>query len=702
MFTKRCTRFMALLLAFVMVCGATVFMNPKQASAASRLDQKEKYTYRDYNSYPSDGWNPHTQMGSNITATMYGWYLSSDFVIKAWTDIEGDEWEFRYYAATNIQDITATFKDKAKWGVEPLAKEGYVWTVDLREDMKWDDGTPITAESYVNSAKFLIDPEMKNEHADGLFSGDAPLVGAKDYFDGKGEWENVGIYASGKYQLTFIFAIPQTEYQMNEYGGSFLVHEKLYTDGMQMVGDLKTTNYNTTVETGASFGPYKLVSAEPDKQLVFTRNENWFGWYDSAFDDLWHMTDIVIEVVSEAATQLLLFNQGKLDRIRLGADSFATYRFSDYLVQWETTNLYRYVFNSDLEALKSMEKAAGDGYNRQVLSLDDFRRAISFSIDRIKMNQQATAGWVPSVVLVENYYYDIENDKDSKFRDSEPAMQSIVDFYGFSYGEGTPYKTLKEAYDAITGYNLNLARELFQSAYEQAIEQGIYTDGQQVNIQLYAGAAALSATSVRQQDMMQEFLTDATKGTGFEGLVSLTYVGNYPDRGKAIAEGKIEAIYTAWGGDIFNPFGLMGVYTNVVDMGGTNRIAESGGWNPGEETLTLTYDFFKIGTPVELTMTFTEWHQSITGTGIFNRAENLHTRMYILAYLEAGVLASYQTIPWGLQTISELQSMKVNFPGAEYNPVFDVAGPIWQLTFNYSDAEWDAFVTSKGGSLNYE
>ena len=692
------------LAAAALICAAALALAACNNNAGGASSQQEaKYTWRHYNVYP-ENWNPHIGMGTNISQTMYNWYLSSPFVtIVVPEDKSRGDWEWKFVTATAITDITARFPDKAKWGIAPDARERFVYTVDLRRDLRWQDGTPINAHSYVNSARLLLDPGMKNRHADGLFSGTTPLVGATNFFNGEGDWESVGIYASGDYQLTWVFEIPVSMFDFR-YGvsGGFLVHEGLYNAGMTTIENLMATNYHTSLETTMSFGPYKLVNAEVDKQLVLTRNENWFGYNDRAFDKFYMTTDVVIDVVTDPSAQMLLFNQGQLDRINLQPDDLQRYRFSEYLRQTETTNLFRYTFNSDLNALRTMELTAGDGFNRRVLSIRDFRRAISFAIDRVRLNQQATAGWKPAVALLVNYYYNIANDPNSKFRDTEPAMQALVDFYGFSYGPGTPYPTLRAAHDAITGYNLDFARELFQAAYEQAIRAGIYTPGQRINIQVAASAAGLTATNMRQQDVMNELLAEATVGTGFQGLVSLTYVGNYPGRFLAVSEGRIEAILTAWGGAIFNPFSVMGVYTNTINMGGVTGIHEGGGWNPSIDRLTITYDFNGSGTPQAVSRTFQEWHQSIVGSGEFAAEDKRETALFVLARLEAGVLGTYQTIPWGEQTGSELFSMKVNTATRTYNVMVDGWGPMSQVTYNYTDAEWARFVASQGGTLNYE
>jgi hypothetical protein len=304
---------------------------------------------------------------------------------------------------------------------------------------------------------------------------------------------------------------------------------------------------------------------------------------------------------------------------------------------------------------------------------------------------------------LENYYYDFTNNQNSRFRETDHAMRAIVELYDFEYGAGTSFPTLEDAYYAITGYNVHRARELLQSAYEEAVELGIYTPGEQINIQLVASGAALGPISIRQNDLMREMFADAAIGTGFEGNLDITFLGNFPGSHEALMEGRAEMRIAAWGGSIFSPIGLMGVYTNTVQMGGINNINESAGWDPRVDTLTLSYDWHGTGVVSQRTKTFEEWHQSISGVGEFVADELLDTRIFILANLEAGVLGTYQAIPYTVQVISILQSYKIEFVPGYYHPMFDdLPGPRQQIRFNYTDEAWAEFVASEGGTLNYE
>ena len=679
--------------------GLPVGMDPASL-ALPRLERPERFTFRDQNSFP-EHWNPHGRLNTNVQVTTQRDFTSLRFSKIYAPNIPGETFGQMFVAATDTRDITAQFDQKERFGIPADATSGLVYVVDIRQDLRWDDGTPINAHDWERSMQHLLNPDMMNHGAAGWAN---VFVGAADYLAREGPWENVGVFASGDYQLTFVLLNWTNMFDFRQgIHGEWLVHEEMYTAGFSWEEDLLITNYNTTVETSRFAGPFMIVSAELDRQVVLTRNPYWFGWNDPAFDDFYMMTDIIIDVIPEPATRMMLFNQGMLDRILVGADDFETYRFSEHLAQWETTNLFRFVFNTDLDMLRGLEQDMGDGYNRQVLSLRDFRRAISFAIDRTRYTQQGTAGHVPSVVLLENYFYDFSNNPNSRFRENEHAMRAVVNFYDMAYGPGTPFATLADAYHSITGFNLHLARELFQSAYEEAIELGIYTSGQPINIQLVAGGAnALTPAHMRQNDLIREMLQEATVGTGFEGLLDITFLGNFPQAHDALIEGRLEARNAAWGGSIFTPIGLMGVYTNAVNMGGINNINESAGWDPTTATLTMTFDWDGTGETTR-TKTFQDWHMAISGVGEFVGDEFLDVRNFVLANLEVGVLDTFQTIPHSVQVMSILVGMKIYFLPGYYHPMFDdLPGPRSQIGFNFTDDAWTEFVASQGGTLNYE
>jgi oligopeptide transport system substrate-binding protein len=61
--------------------------------------------------------------------------------------------------------------------------DGTVWQITLREDLKFEDGTPIDAYTFDYSWQQLLDPKLLNARATNLYSTDSlPLVNARAYF----------------------------------------------------------------------------------------------------------------------------------------------------------------------------------------------------------------------------------------------------------------------------------------------------------------------------------------------------------------------------------------------------------------------------------------------------------------------------------------------------------------------------------------
>lgn len=785
-------RALALTLALTMVFSLAAC---KKNNAGT--EDAAEYTYNQYMEASPTDWNPHT------------WEMNSDSEMQTYINIgfvdvtiaeNGVDFEWVYEMADSITDITANFEDKDKWGI--TENSGRVFEIKLNQAAKWQDGTPINADSYIYSMQKQLDPEMKNYRANSYFEGDAAIKNAKayysndlvgqDYFvaladagyasaeeaiaagetlyvdlanfwgiataeglgyaaidndtmirdeaiaEGEPEdfvsakylydnylatgayyeayqttyvgvlrqyeetpWEEVGLYKADDYTLIYITEYAcEMFYFLTNATSIWLVHEGLYEANMSQEGNLKATSYCTNLETTMSYGPYKLVSFEKDKQFVFERNENWYGWTDGKHEGQFQTTKIVYQVIADHNTQLQLFTSGKLDGLGLTADDMRTYRMSDYLLKTDQTYTFRFVFATDLEALKALEEVAADGANKRVLAYDDFRKAISLAMDRTRMCQEGTSAYKPAYYLLNYLYYtDIANDPSSQYRRTPEAMEAVLRLYGIEYGEGKTYATVEEAYNAVTGYDVESAKELFQAVYEQAVADGNYTDGQDIKITCVAtGADQTSAEDIAQQDLLNEFVAKATEGTGFEGKITFTFKAG-PNRYADVAAGKVEMIRGAWGGAAFYPFSTIRVYCEPDYMGGLEAIHESCGWNPGEETLTITHDFNGDGTAEEVTKTFQAWAQSINGSGEY--AADPDMCLVILSWLETGILETYQCIPWSTETASTMYSMKIKYATLDYNIMYGYGG-LRLMGYNYNDVEWEEFVKSQGGTLSYE
>ena len=122
-------------------------------------------------------------------------------------------------------------------------------------------------------------------------------------------------------------------------------------------------------------------------------------------------------------------------------------------------------------------------------------------------------------------------------------------------------------------------------------------------------------------------------------------------------------------------------------------IHEAGCWNPAAETLTLTVE------GEEVTMTWQEWSGSMAGTGKYANVSN-ETKLQILADIEENFLKQYYCIPVCSTTVCSMLSYKTSYYTENYSIMYGFGG-LRLMKYNYTDAEWDAYVAEQGGQLGY-
>ncbi|MEL3909202.1 MAG: ABC transporter substrate-binding protein [Treponemataceae bacterium] len=509
-------------------------------------------------------------------------------------------------------------------------------------------------------------------------------------------WEDVGFKKTGEYQIVFILAKPLSNFDaLTLFGSSPLVHKETYEANFKTVEGLKATSYGTDVATTRSYGPYKLETFEKDKQMRFVRNPHWGGYKNPANKGKYVPDAIIVDIIEDHATKLQRFGQGLIDIAGLTSDDVEKYKKSDRIVYTEESYTDRLVFGTSKRTLEARDKEKGSG-KRIVLHYKDFRKALSLSIDREKYCREATAGFKPAMFLLNGfYYYDIGNDPNSIYRNSFYAKKAILDLYGI---DATP-ADVDEKYEKLTGRDVGLAQELFTKAYKQAVADGVYSDGEEVPIEVMVSPSDLQPSHIKQQDLLQEFIDEGSKGTPFEGKIKIKFLSGDPKRYESVVNGKQMAIKGAWGGAYFYPFRMIGCYVSPEHMGGLDRIHESNGWNPSKENRTLNIKKVDGSTYTD-TRALNEWWAAINGGGDFFAAPGVE-KLQILAALENATLSSYQCIPLGTHTVAELVSYKIDYGADEYHVMYGRGG-LKHFKFNYTDAEWDKFVKENKGQLNYE
>ncbi len=773
------------------------------------------FTFNTYATSLGNNWNPHTWETSADDAILG--YLSSPFVtMQAENTVDG-VYQWVYEMATEINDVTAEHQDDlTKYKVSlpegtdaASVDKGYVFEIKLNKDAKWEDGTPINADSYIESMKALLDPDMMNYRANLYYSGESAVAGgnayyysktegyyvpvtnggyasnqeaidagdmvyvdmhgfwglagcvdengnecpqwvavndetkyrdaavaegedgdwisAKDIYDAYGAYLDVGVdyaqyaaiyqknenmgatfdvvgcYKVDDYTIRYVMENKiDYYYALTSFTSTWLVYMPLYEAGKDASGELITTNYGTSKETSMSYGPYKIESLQDGKQIVFVQNENWYGYQKDKDGRLYSVTNylvngenvqryqttkIVIDVMTDDAAKQA-FLKGELTEWAPTPEDLPTYAASEQLYKADESYTMSFFFCTNVDLLKEMDNSKGN-INSVVMSNTNFRKAFSFAIDRAEW-VTATAGFKPTFGLLnDQYYYDFYNDPNSSYRSSDQAMQAICDLYGVQYGEGTPYKTLKDAYKSINGYNLTMAKELMTQACKELVEAGLYTEGQEIKIRIGYKKGALDSSDQKQVELMNKYINAAAEGSGF-GKITLEAIGNITDRYGDTAKGEFAIGYGAWGGAQLYPFRNLQVYCDTDQY----SIHEAGCWDPATEMLTLTIN------GEEVTMTWKDWSNCMIGSGKFAEAD-FDTKLTILSSMEKLYLEKYYRIPLATSTTCSLLAFKASYITPDYNLAYGWGG-IELMTYNYTDAEWTEYVASQNGQLNYE
>lgn len=194
---RKLTSVMALLLALVMVLSFCACKNPGTGDSETTGGDDVtvetftgNFTWKDAVSTLATNWNPHTYENADdrypldyITSGLYNFIYNDDL-----NPIEGKDPYAGYVivpemAAEMPVDVTEDIKklDGNKFNIPDDATKGYAYKIALNPDAKWQDGTPINADSYVYSMKKLLDPNLMNYRATDYYDGDLAIAGANNY-----------------------------------------------------------------------------------------------------------------------------------------------------------------------------------------------------------------------------------------------------------------------------------------------------------------------------------------------------------------------------------------------------------------------------------------------------------------------------------------------------------------------------------------
>ena len=172
------------------------------------------------------------------------------------------------------------------WGAEPLlhldenqeivpaGAESYTggpdakyWDFVVRQDAKWSDGTPITADDWVFTFQHYADPELANPF---LYFYASTIKGMQAYFDGTGTREEVGVEKidDRTFRITAIDSAPHVPAMMTY---------QAVVPAPKHLAEADPQHWADTIDTAVFSGPMKLTTWDHNKALIWEQNEFYNG-----------------------------------------------------------------------------------------------------------------------------------------------------------------------------------------------------------------------------------------------------------------------------------------------------------------------------------------------------------------------------------------------------------------------------------------
>lgn len=796
--------------------------------ASTGWEDSRQYTLREYTSQMPGQWC--TILSSDaVNNDMEAYFTSAFYEFNYKFDANGKivpgAFTVEYSASTKLEDVTKKYA--GQYGLAADAEKGQAFAMTLRNDLTWDDGTPIKAADFVYSMSQQLSPNYLFDTASNYYSGNYVIHNAQNYvkqgqsgwFDarntygtydtsldsklyfvigagstntnyGKAEahyfsawglpagtdaktaatymvqvgkanttveailalegktlaeikadatmkatWEAVLKFWQTEPNEELDFFVTQYTYPKMDFSEvGYFVGDNEYELVMVIDGTLKpldeegnlayeagyyfsnwplvkkdlweqcedttktpyANSYCTTLEKSASWGPYKLTNYQTDKTYTVSRNDKWFGYGLPQYAKQYQTDTIITNKIPEWDTAWMSFRLGEYDSVSMDVKIANEYRTSRQAFFTPDTATF------DLN-LQSLATSRTDKRNNLLLNYDDFRKAISLAINRDDYcaknspSSQAALGLLNSM-----YYNDVENGK--VYRESIQAKEAILNAYGAEKVEGgwkvgtVVYSNIDEAVDATTGYNVTLARQLMTSAYNKAKADGNYRDGEK--IVLTFGISEQTANTDRIKNWFQAAFDDATKGTAFEGKISIEYF-IFSDKtwSEQFADGEYDLCFGAWGNAPFNPAYLL-CETQISDE---NRYAVK--WDPKTVSVTVKATPDADHKDGVYTYNLEQWRLILQGKEgcpvNFKKNFSMEDQLTALGAVETAILKAYYSIPVYSRYSASLMGYKTDYITYEYNTFMGYGG-IRYMSYNFDDTEWAAFVAEKGGELNYK
>ncbi|TLS37564.1 peptide ABC transporter substrate-binding protein [Pseudalkalibacillus caeni] len=232
-----------------------------------------------------------------------------------------------------------------------VSDDGKTYTFTIRENAKWSNGDPVTAEDFEYALKRLADPNTASPAA---FLANF-IEGAKEFNEGTGSADDMKVKAVDEKTLEVTLVAPQNYFLSVISNPAFFPVHKATVE--------ENKDWATEADTFVGNGPFKLTKWEHSSEFEFKKNENYWDAENVKLDGVhWAMID-------DTNTEYQMFKTGELHQSDVPAD-LSEQLFEEGKAQVEDqSGTYFYRFNVNMEPFQN----------------ENIRKAFALSVDQQKI-----------------------------------------------------------------------------------------------------------------------------------------------------------------------------------------------------------------------------------------------------------------------------------------------------------------------------
>ena len=332
-----------------------------------------------------------------------------------------------------------------------ISDDATVYSFRLREDAKWHDGEPVTANDVVSTVRFIL-TQATNINPRRWISA---LKGGQDFYDGVTD-ELPGVYAPDDFNVVFELEETNVGWHLSATTDLQILPAHIF-DGVapeDIVEHHAPAWYTPELNIGS--GPFKFVRAERDQFVELVRNDDYYGGAPK-------LERIIFKNFGAADTQFIALQKGELDVWNVPQDFYEQSLELDnvdvHLVNRNYIRVFLLNYESPVLADKRVRQALAYAIDREGIceglysglctpynSYMEMRPWLADGLNQYEYNPEkakellaaaeADGTWDPSNVLRVNWYY-----SDALHQDIMAAIQQNLAAVGvetqLQYLEGT-------------------------------------------------------------------------------------------------------------------------------------------------------------------------------------------------------------------------------------------------------------------------